>query len=105
MQWLAEFSAAERRQLLIMVALCVLFGVRYYPDNLFLTIRESVRYILAFFFYGGTLSFIMCKLVERATKRPISRKAILKFGLILALFFSITEALHVYFQLGPKKSP
>ncbi len=88
-----------------MVALCILFGVRYYPGDLFRTIRESVHYIVAFFFYGGAMSFVICKITERAIKKPISRKAIIKFALLLALFFSITEALHVYFQMEAKRVP
>lgn len=91
-----ELTPKEKWHLLIMVLLTILFGFRYYPDNWSKTFTDSLRYLFAYFFYGGVTSYLTAALLKKIFKVELTPKQILKFALFLSLFSAITQGFYEY---------
>jgi len=95
----------EKITLIIVSFFCVLFGIRYYPDNWEKTLYESFRWIFAFFFYSGAITYIFYSLSKKIFRRTFSLKQGIKFAIWLALFFSISQSLHEMMKLSTPQGP
>lgn len=102
MQW-PEFDRREKITLIIAVFFCILFGIRYYPGHWEKTLYESVRWIFGFFFYAGTLTYMLHGLLRKMFKRTFSLKVGIKITIWLALSFSISQSLHEILKLPPSQ--
>ncbi len=95
-----SFDRKEKTTLIIIVCVCILFGIRYYPGKWDKSLYESFRWIFAFFFYGGVITYIFNALAKKMFKRSLSFKQGIKVALWLALFFSITQSLHEFLKMS-----
>ncbi len=96
MKW-PVFDRREKINLLIAVLLCLLFSIRYYPHNLEKSFFESFRWIFAFFFYSGAITYIFHGLFRKMFKKTFSFKSGIKFALWLAVFFALSQSIHEVF--------
>ncbi len=89
-----QFTLKEKAELAIVAILCVLFSIRYYPDNLQKTLLESFRWIFSFFFYSGVFTYMLRGLCRKIFKQTFSFKTGIKMAMWLALLSAIAQSIH-----------
>jgi len=102
MKW-PSFTLKEKLQLLFGIFLCILFSVRYYPENLEKTLLESFRWMFSFFFYSGVFTYMLRGLCRKIFKQTFSFKTGIKMAIWLAVLSAITQSLHEIFKF--RQSP
>ncbi|HHI97246.1 MAG TPA: hypothetical protein ENJ96_05275 [Thermodesulfatator atlanticus] len=104
MKW-PSFTLKEKIELGIGICLCILFGVRYYPENLSKTLLESLRWIFGFFFYSGVFTYMLRGLCRKIFKQTFSFKTGIKMAVWLAVASAIAQSIHETIKIYQHPTP
>lgn len=102
---LPSFTPREKIKLAVAVFLCILFSIRYYPDNLEKTILESLRWIFSFFFYSSVFTYMLRGLCRKIFKQTFSFKTGIKMAIWIALASAVMQSFHEAFKIQQKFTP
>ncbi|AEH44508.1 hypothetical protein Thein_0627 [Thermodesulfatator indicus DSM 15286] len=98
MNW-PSFTLKEKIYLFSGIILCILFSIRYYPENLERTIYESFRWVFSFFFYSGVMAYMFSGICRKFLKQPFPLKSGIKLAIWLAVLSAIAQSLHETFKM------
>ncbi|WP_022852786.1 hypothetical protein [Thermodesulfatator atlanticus] len=98
---LPEFTLKEKIELLAGIILCILFSIRYYPENLERTFYESFRWMFSFFVYSGLMAYMFHGFCRKILKQTFSLKTGIKMTIWLALLSAIVQSMHEMLKHQP----